>query len=60
MINMYIVWYERRRDFTADYDREHHGTITGRTPGECMRIFHEIARNHDLARYTRLEISYIY
>lgn len=60
MIHMHIVWYDRKPDFTPNYDADHHGTVAGATPQECMRQFFELRSNHDLAKYTCMEISFIY
>lgn len=60
MIHMHIVWYERKPDFSPDYDKEHHGTIGGETSGECMNQLNALSYNHDLAMYTPMEIQYIY
>lgn len=53
---MYIVWYDRKPDFTADFDGRHTGSIRGETPGEIMAQFRTLSNGHDLARFTRLEI----
>lgn len=60
MIHMFIQWYERKPDFSPDYDKEHHGNIAGKTPAECMAQLNALRRNHDVAKYTALEIAYIY
>lgn len=51
-----LQWYERREDFTPNYDRTHHGTVHGATAAECMGKINEYRRTHDLARYTPTEI----
>jgi len=60
MIHMHIVWYDRKPDFTPNYDADHHGIVAGATPWECMRQFFELRSNHDLTKYTCMEISFIY
>jgi len=60
MIHMFIQWYERKPDFSPDYDKEHHGTIAGKTPAECMAQLNALRWNHDATKYTALEIAYIY
>ena len=53
---MYVVWYDRKPDFTADYSAAHRGTIHGETASEIMAQFRSMQNNHDLAKFTRLEI----
>ncbi len=59
-IHLYVQWYDRKPDFQPDYDKEHHGTIIGDTPDECMNKLKALKENHDLAKYTRMEIMYIF
>ena len=59
-IHMFIQWWERKPDFSPDYYKEHHGTIDGETPGECMQKFNAFRENHDIAKYTPMQILYIY
>ena len=59
-IHMHISWYERFPDMTPNYDREHHGTIEGETPDECMRKFNAYRDRHNLAENTPMQILYIY
>lgn len=59
-IHMLIRWYERKPDFSPDYSREHHGTIIGETPDECMKQYRELSWNHDCVKYTQTEIEMIY
>lgn len=51
---MLIYWWER------GFGIEHHGTIRGKTIEECWRNFENFKENHDLSKYTPLEIVYIY
>ena len=60
MIHMFIQWFDRKEDFTADYDREHHGIVKGSTPSECMAALRDLEQNHDLAAFTPMQIVYIY
>lgn len=53
---MYVVWYDRNADFTPNYTNSHRGTIRGESAAEIMAQFRNISNNHDLAKYTRLEI----
>lgn len=55
-MTMYVVWYDRKPDFDADYSKAHRGTIHGETCSEIMAQFREISNNHDLAKFSRLEI----
>lgn len=60
MIHMFVQWFERKADFTADHDREHHGTVEGATPSECMARLNALRENHNLAVFTPMQILYIY
>ena len=60
MIHMFIQWYERKPDFSPDYDKEHHGTIKGKTPAECMDQLIALKNQNDMAKYTPMQIMYIY
>lgn len=51
-MTLYVQWYERKPDFSPDYDKEHHGNIHGASAAECMAQFHALQRDHDLAQYT--------
>jgi len=57
---MFIQWYERKPDLSADHDREHHGTVEGATPSECMARLNALRENHNLAVFTPMQILYIY
>lgn len=59
-IHMLVQWYERKPDFSPDYDNEHHGTIIGDSPDDCMKQYRQLSDNHDLAKYTKTEIIMIY
>ena len=59
-INMFVTRYDRKPNFEPDYEKEHHGTITGNSPAECMSKLNAIKESHDLAKYTRIEIVSIY
>lgn len=58
-MKMFILWYDRKPDFEPDYYKPHRKTITGKTPEDCMEAYNELSYNHDLAKYTRTEITYI-
>lgn len=60
MLHLFIRWYERKPDWTPDYDKEHHGTVVGNTPDECMAKLNQLRESHDLNRYTRMEIEYVF
>lgn len=55
-----VQWYERKPDFSADYTKEHHGSIKGSSAAECMLQFSEFKLNHDLSRYTIPAIVWVY
>lgn len=59
-MTIYVQWYERKPDFSPDYDREHHGTIKGSSAAECMTQFQALKYNHDLAKYTIPHIEYVW
>ena len=59
-ITIYVVWYERNSDFTPNYSKELHGTISGATPSEVMTKYRQFQSTHDLSKYTRTEIQYIW
>lgn len=59
-MTLFVVWYERKADFTPDSEKQHHGTITGETAANCMEQFCEFKFNHDLAKYTIPEIVWVY
>lgn len=53
---MHVVWYDRNEDFSANYNMVHRGTFRGITCAEIMSAFRTFSNNHNLAKYTRLEI----
>lgn len=55
-----IKWYERNVDFSANYNKEHHGTIVGDGASDVWRKFIEHGNTHDLSKYTRREIIGMY
>jgi len=60
-IEMKIMWFDRKQDdFKPDYNNVHFALVTGNNPQECMREFRKLSDNHDLVRYTRMEILEIY
>lgn len=60
IIHMFIQWFGRNPDFSTNYNEEHHGTVTGSTPAECMAAFRRLSRVHDLSRFTQMHIVEIY
>jgi hypothetical protein len=60
MISLYCIWYGRKEDFSPDYSDEHHGNIHGETPGECMSKLNAFRENHDLSKYTPIQIVEVY
>lgn len=61
MISMDIMWFDRdKMHFGPDFDKEHHATVSGKTPSECMEKFHAMQETHDLSKFTRMEIAFIY
>lgn len=59
-IHLYIQWFERNEDWSPNYDKEHHGTIEGDTPQDCMKQLQAFRDNHDCSKYTKTEILYIF
>lgn len=59
-IHMLIQWYGRNPDLSVNYNDEHHGTIVGNTPEECMTKYRTFSHSHDLTRFSRTEIVEIY
>lgn len=60
LIHMFIQWFDRNPDMSINYSNEHHGTISGNTPAECMAQFRSLARNHDLVKFSPMTIVEIY
>lgn len=60
MISLYCEWYGRHEDMTPNYDEKHHGNIHGETPADCMAKLEAFRENHDLSKYTRVEIIKVY
>ena len=60
MISLYCVWYGRHEDMSPDYSDAHHGTIHGKTPSDCMSQLRVFQENHDLSKYTHIEIILVY
>lgn len=60
MIHLLIRWYGRKPDGQPDYEDEHHGTIVGDTAELCSQQLKRLREDHDLSRYTRMEIAEIY
>lgn len=59
-IHMLIRWYGRNPDMSVNYDEEHHGTIIGQSPADCMFQYRTLTNTHDLARYSPMTIVEIY
>lgn len=59
-MKLVIQWYDRKPNFDADYSKEHHGTFYGSSADDCMKQYNEWRQNHDICRFTRSEIIYIY
>ena len=57
-MKMYLLWYDRNEDFSADYNAPHAMTLEG-SADETMAQFNAIRANHDLVKYTRMEINRI-
>lgn len=60
MISLFVQWYDRKEDMTPDYDHVHYTNIHGENPADCMYQLRVIKDNHDLARFTRIEIVSVY
>jgi len=45
---------------TPNYDDKHHGLFRGETPDDCMEQLRAFRENHDLSKYTRIEIIMIF
>lgn len=56
MLVIYITWYERNNDFSPNYNKDHHGTITGKDADDVMFKYRQFSNNHDLAKYTSTKI----
>lgn len=55
-----LSWYDRREiDGTTIFATEHHGTVIGKNADDCMHQIIQLRYNHDLAKYTPIEIVYI-
>jgi len=61
IIHMVIIWYDINPE-TCDpiYSKDHFGTVIGKTPKECMDQFFELEKNHDLSKFSRMQIAGIY
>lgn len=57
MLVMYLLWYDRNEDFTPNYSKDHTGTIRGNNADDVMSQLRTLRNNHDLAKYTRIEIT---
>lgn len=55
-MTVFIQWYGRNEDFTANYNDEHHGNVHGANANECMSQIRALKNNHDVAKYTPIEI----
>lgn len=56
-----LHWYGRCADgVDVNYCDEHHGTVRGQTANECMAQIRELRFNHDISKYTPIEIKFIY
>ena len=56
-MTVYIQWWDRNDDFTPNYFNEaHHGNIHGANAAECMAQIRNLKYNHDLIKYTAIEI----
>lgn len=55
-MTLYVRWYDRKEDFSPDYDHEHHGNIIGANADECMAQYWAYGENHDCVKYTPREI----
>lgn len=59
-IQMEVIWFDRGADFKPDYTKPHHGSFCGETPAEIMAQYHAYEQNHDLEKFSRLEIVGIF
>lgn len=55
-----VKWYGRNEDFSPNYVDVHSGTISGKDADDCWRQFMKHEENHDLTKYTRREIVYMW
>ena len=59
-IHMVVEYYDKKPDWTPDYDKRHNVVFEGLTPADCMIPYIEMCKTHDLAKYTIAQIAYIY
>lgn len=60
-INLNIMWFDLdKMTYGPDFDKEHHATVSGETPSECMEKYYALQNTHDLNKFTRMEIAFIY
>lgn len=55
-----LIWFDRKEDFNADYDHKHEMTITGKTATEVGAKLKTLRYNHDIAKYTLINVVDIY
>lgn len=55
-MTMYVIWYDRKSDFSPDLLRQHNGTVRGASCAEIMAKLHSLQRNHDLTKFSPIEI----
>lgn len=54
-----VQWYERKPDFKPDYDKVHVAHVHGDKAADCMEQINIYRQNHDLYRFTPLEIVHV-
>lgn len=60
MLHLCLMWFGRNPDYAPDYSEIHRETISGKTPAECMAKLLSMKDNHDLSKFTPIEIYFIY
>ena len=55
-----IRCWERKENFDPDYTKPVYDTINGRNAYECMAKYGAMMMDHDVMKFTCLEIIYVY
>ena len=55
-----LMWFGRNSDYSQDYSTVYKKSITGNNAKDCMKQLMELRYNHDISRYTPIELIFIY
>lgn len=55
-----LKWWENDKNLKPNYDRKHTHSVFGKTAKECMAQIFDMRMNHDVAKYTPIEIVAVY